>query len=242
MKGHMSLKIKSQLLASAMIISAIMGPMAVGEASAENGAATRALQCGKACMKKGDYKSAAKDFESAVKLEPKTCESHFLLGQTYCKLKNYAQAKKELRAAIRVGKGSAFAQKANVALMALPKQFQSPRTGPETRMIASMLGLTRDRGGSSRPTVIDFYAPWCQPCKQLDAALEKAKTQYGDKINFMHVDVDDPNNEKLLDQYEVSPIPTMVFLNPEGEVVTFSIGFSGDSSVNDGIKKILTQG
>lgn len=126
-------------------------------------------------------------------------------------------------------------------LLKLPAQFQSPRTGPETKLIVSLLGLPKAGQGASRPTVIDFYATWCDPCKQLNTILDKAKTKYGDKVTFMRIDVDDPANEKLLDKYEISPIPTVVFLNAQGEVVSFAVGFSGDVTVDNGIKKVLPE-
>ena len=98
---------------------------------------------------------------------------------------------------------AANAQKANLALMSLPKQLIAPKTGAQTRMIASMLGLGRSRGigGEARPTIIDFYANWCQPCKQVDQALSKVQGTYGERISLMRIDVDDPNNQMLMDQY-----------------------------------------
>ncbi len=174
-----------------------------------------------------------------VKDFPASAEGHLLLGQAYNKLKIYDKAREQLRLAIRTGAGGPSAQKANLALLSLPKHLQAPKSGPQTRLIASMLGLGRSRGGEAKPTVIDFYAPWCQPCKQLDSVITKAKATYADKINFMAVNVDDPGSQTIMDQYDVSPIPTMIFLNPDGEVITYSVGYSGDTSVNDGIKKIL---
>ncbi len=225
---------KSTFLMGLVLFSTGLAAFAAGQA-------TDPMACGKACISKGQYKRAVEDFQAVVQKSPQSCEGHLLLGQAFCKLKQYKQAKDQLRLAIRFGHGSPNAQKANLELMKLPKQFLSPKSGPETRMIASMLGLSRSRGGASKPTVIDFYATWCNPCKQLSTVLDKAKTEYGDKVTFMRVDVDDPTNAKLLDQYEVSPIPTVVYLNAQGEVVSFSVGFSGDVSVNDGIKKILTE-
>jgi thiol-disulfide isomerase/thioredoxin len=190
-------------------------------------------------MLRGQYKSASTSLEKLVKDYPSSAEGHLLLGQSYCKLKNYDKAREHLRLAIRTGAGGPSAQKANLALMSLPKHLIAPKSGPQTRLIASMLGLGRSRGGEAKPTVIDFYAPWCQPCKQLGTAITRAKMAYGDKINFMTVNVDDPGSQTIMDQYDISPIPTMVFLNPDGEVITYAVGFSGDGSVNDGIKKIL---
>lgn len=199
---------------------------------------------GKACLTRGQTQNAIKHFQIAVKENPNSCEAHYFLGQSYCKVKEFVKAKDSYRKAIRLGKGNKNAQLANQAMMQLPKNILSPKTGAETRMIASILGLSRVRSasGESRPTVIDFYASWCQPCKQTNTALDKLKESYGDRVSFMRVDVDDPNNDRIIDQYEVSPIPTLVFLNPEGEVVTFTIGFSGDKGIDDNIKKILSKG
>jgi len=185
--------------------------------------------------------ASIKDLEAKLAANPKSAETHLALGQAYLKGKNTLKAREHFRAAVRLGHGSPSAQKANLALMSMPSQMIKPKTGPQTRMIAAMLGLgrTRGMGGAALPTVIDFYADWCQPCKQLDTALAKVKTTYGEKVTFMRVDVDDPNSQPLMDQYEVSPIPTVVFLNPEGEVVSYSIGFTGESSISSSINKIL---
>lgn len=203
------------------------------------------LAAGKQQLSSKQYFSAVKSLESAVKLQPQSCEAHLCLGQAYLKLKDYLKARTQLRAAIRVGKGSANAEKANTCLMQLPKRLLAPRTGFDTRMISRALGivsLERGSGEEAKPTVLDFYASWCQPCKQLHPLLEQAKSQYGDRINFMSINVDDPNNDQVVDQFGVSPIPTIVFLNPEGEVVTYSIGFSGEQGLDTGLKKILARG
>jgi thioredoxin 1 len=220
---------------------------AVLEASAVAPTASPYARClaqGKSCLSKGDMKEAIQHFQIAVKENPNSCEAHYFLGQSYCKVKQFIKAKDEYRRAIRLGKGNKNAQMANQAMMQLPKNILSPKVGADTRVIASMLGLSRVRGadGASKPTVIDFYASWCQPCKQTNTALDKFKESYGDRVSFMRIDVDDPNNERIIDQYEVSPIPTLVFLNQEGEVVTFTIGFSGEKGIDDGIKKILSKG
>lgn len=176
-----------------------------------------------------------------VQASPTSAAARLALGQAYLSAKDYLKAREQLRLAVRLGKGSPDSQRANQALMALPHALLKPKTGAETRMIASMLGLgrTRGAGGAARPTVIDFYASWCQPCKQLDGVMGRLlKDSYSDKVKYMRVDVDDPNSQALLDQYEVSPIPTVVFLNSEGEVVSYSVGFSGEHAVRDGLSKI----
>ncbi len=227
-------------LALSCAVAVTVCALASAQAAVPKAAASGPLAGAKALMAKGSYAKAAEELEKVLKANPKSAEAQYLAGEAYFKAGNAKKARRYLRSAIRDGRGSIIAQKANTLLMKLPSDLVRPRVGPDTRMLASLFGLARTRGdgASPRPTVIDFYAAWCQPCKDMDKALDKVKKDYGEKINIMKVDIDDPKNDKLIDQYEVSPIPTVVFLNSDGEVVTYTIGYA-ESNVTDGIKKIL---
>ena len=110
-------------------------------------------------------------------------------------------------------------------------------------MIASLLGLHgRDRGlgdSLSKPKVFEFYADWCEPCKLLKPVMDKAKADYGDQVEFVSYNVDDQKNAQFIDQYEVSPIPTIIFLTSDNQVVSYSIGFAGEKNVQKNLEKIL---
>lgn len=194
----------------------------------------------KSLLVKNNYNKAILEIDKYLASNPQSAEGQYLAGEANFKAGNFKKASKCLRTAVRLGKGSSNSIKANALLMKLPKELQRPRTGPDTRMLASLFGLAQLRGAGDepRPTVIDFYAKWCQPCRDMDKALEKAHQTYGEKINIMKVDIDDPKNDKIIEQYEVSPIPTVIFLNSEGEVVTYTIGYA-ENNVTDGLKKIL---
>jgi hypothetical protein len=69
--------------------------------------------------------------------------------------------------------------------------------------------------------------------------MEKAKSQYADKVEFVSYNIDDPKAEKVVEDYEVSPIPTLIFLDNSNQVITYSIGYSGDNGLKAGMKKIL---
>lgn len=195
-----------------------------------------------------------KMLEVQCRQAPNFCQPHFELGKALCKKAGgmkkgcpeqatlYRRAVSELRVAIRKGKGNATSQSANQYLMTLPKDVVAPRTDADTPMIAAAHGINGlMRGGeASKPKVLEFYASWCQPCKMLKPLIEKAKTTYGDKVEFVSYNVDDPKTEKLIEDYEVSPIPTLIFLGPDNQVVSYAIGFSGETGINNGLKKILT--
>ncbi|MDG2032861.1 MAG: thioredoxin, partial [Rhodospirillales bacterium] len=71
------------------------------------------------------------------------------------------------------------------------------------------------------PVLVDFWAPWCGPCKQLTPALEKLIGEYSGKVKLVKVNVDE--NQELAAQMRVQSIP-MVVAFKEGRPVD---GFSG---------------
>lgn len=72
------------------------------------------------------------------------------------------------------------------------------------------------------PTVIDFYATWCGPCKQIAPLFDQLKVQYANQLNFVRVDVDaDPQQAQ---KYGIEAMPTFVFLDADGKEVNRIIG------------------
>ena len=67
--------------------------------------------------------------------------------------------------------------------------------------------------------VADFWAPWCGPCKMLAPTLEQLAKEFDWKIQVVKVNVDEPVNHELAQQFQVRSIPTLAFIkdgkNPE---------------------------
>ena len=89
---------------------------------------------------------------------------------------------------------------------------------------------------SGAPTVVDFWAPWCGPCKSIAPVLEELAAEYAGKVRIAKMNVDD--NPRTPTQYKVRGIPNLVFFK-NGEVVNQVIGAVPKEQLVDAINKLL---
>jgi thioredoxin 1 len=61
---------------------------------------------------------------------------------------------------------------------------------------------------SDKPVLVDFFATWCGPCQMLAPILKDVKTNLGERVSIIKIDVD--KNQAVAAQYQVRGVPTMI--------------------------------
>lgn len=74
---------------------------------------------------------------------------------------------------------------------------------------------------SDKPTLVDFFATWCGPCRMQAPILEQVKSKVGDTANIIKIDVD--QNRDVAERYRVQSVPTLIVF-VKGEAVWRGVG------------------
>lgn len=89
---------------------------------------------------------------------------------------------------------------------------------------------------SKLPVIVDFWAPWCGPCKMVAPILEKVAKEYDGKLVVAKVNTDE--NQEWAGRYGVQGIPTMLFV-AEGKVLHRQVGAVPEGILRDALSQFL---
>lgn len=89
---------------------------------------------------------------------------------------------------------------------------------------------------SELPIVVDFWAPWCQPCKQIGPYMEEFADTYSGKLTVAKMDIQD--HPQAATKFGIRSIPALLFFK-DGNVVESMIGAHPKAKIQEIIDKVL---
>ncbi|WP_036486073.1 thioredoxin domain-containing protein [Myxosarcina sp. GI1] len=91
---------------------------------------------------------------------------------------------------------------------------------------------------NNKPTLVEFYADWCTICQGMAATVRELHQQYGDRVNFVMLDIDDAKWKRQVEQYRVTGVPQFTFLDEEKQVTTSLVGKVPKTILNNFFEQI----
>ena len=94
---------------------------------------------------------------------------------------------------------------------------------------------------NNKPTFLEFYAEWCEVCKEMAPKISNLKEEYENDINFVFLNVDNQKWDNYIRKFEVNGIPQVNLFDKKGNLITTFLGKEEELKIRDSIDKIESE-
>ena len=92
---------------------------------------------------------------------------------------------------------------------------------------------------NGKPTYLEFYAEWCEICKEMAPEVTELKKDFDDEINFVFLNVDNPKWDKFIKKFKVNGIPQINFLDSNSNLEATFTGLQEEEILKESINSII---
>jgi len=91
---------------------------------------------------------------------------------------------------------------------------------------------------NDKPTFLEFYAEWCEVCKEMASTVSALKDEYEKDINFVFLNVDNQKWNKYIRKFDVNGIPQVDLFDKKGNLISTFIGKQEERTIQDSIDRL----
>ena len=95
---------------------------------------------------------------------------------------------------------------------------------------------------NGKPTYLEFYAEWCEICKEMAPEVAELKKDFDDKINFVFLNVDNPKWDKFIKEFKVNGIPQINIIDANANLLATLTGFQEENTIKQSLKYLIERG
>ncbi len=92
---------------------------------------------------------------------------------------------------------------------------------------------------AGRPQLVEFFAYWCRNCQRAAPAVHKAEQIFGDRVNFVFLDTDDPATHEFKRELGYAGMPTFVLIDGDGNILKLWAGAVGEEVLVQALEAAL---
>ena len=95
---------------------------------------------------------------------------------------------------------------------------------------------------NGKPTYLEFYAEWCEICKEMAPEVTELKKDFDNKINFVFLNVDNPKWNKFIKQFKVNGIPQINMIDSKSNLLATFTGLQEEKTLKESINYLIQKG